>query len=51
MPLAGGITNQNFTVEDGGGRYVVRVGSDILVHGVVRAERVGREPCRACGGL
>ena len=38
FPLTGGITNQNFTVEDRGRRYVVRVGSDILVHGVVRAE-------------
>ena len=27
-PLAGGITNQNFKVEDGGRRYVVRVGHD-----------------------
>ena len=34
LPLAGGITNQNFRVEDRGRRYVVRVGSDIPVHGV-----------------
>ena len=26
LPLAGGITNQNFKVEDRGRRYVVRVG-------------------------
>ena len=37
VPLTGGITNQNFKVDDRGRRYVVRVGDDILVHGVVRA--------------
>jgi len=31
LPLTGGITNQNFTVEDRGRRYVVRVG-DINAH-------------------
>ena len=40
MPLAGGITNQNFKVQDRGKRYVVRVGSDIPVHGVVRANEL-----------
>jgi thiamine kinase-like enzyme len=36
QPLAGGITNANFLVEDRGARYVVRVGDDIPVHGVMR---------------
>ena len=40
VPLTGGITNQNFAVEDRGRRYVVRVGSDIPVHGVVRANEL-----------
>jgi 4-methylaminobutanoate oxidase (formaldehyde-forming) len=35
-PLAGGITNTNFVVEDAGRRYVVRIGGDIDVHGIVR---------------
>jgi len=35
-PLTGGITNLNFVVADGGGRYFVRVGEDIPVHGVMR---------------
>ena len=35
-PVAGGITNRNFAVEDGGARYFVRVGEDIPVHGVMR---------------
>jgi len=48
-PLAGGITNKNFIVEDRGRRYVVRVGSDIPVHGIVRANE-SAEPGSAPGG-
>jgi thiamine kinase-like enzyme len=36
-PLAGGITNTNFVVEDRGRRYVVRIGGDIPHHGIIRA--------------
>ena len=36
VPLAGGLTNDNFLVEDGGERYVVRVGGDIPAHNIVR---------------
>lgn len=36
QPLGGGITNVNFVVEDGGRKYVVRVGNDIPVHQVMR---------------
>lgn len=36
LPLDGGMTNQNFTVQDGGRRYVVRVGSDVPEHGLMR---------------
>ncbi len=35
-PLKGGITNANFLVRDAGERFVVRVGDDIPVHGVMR---------------
>jgi thiamine kinase-like enzyme len=35
-PLGGGITNTNFVVKDGGERFVVRIGDDIPVHGVMR---------------
>jgi thiamine kinase-like enzyme len=35
-PLSGGITNTNFIVSDGGYRFVVRIGEDIPVHGVMR---------------
>jgi thiamine kinase-like enzyme len=51
LPLAGGITNQNFTVEDRGRRYVVRVGSDIPVHGVVRANELAASRAAHLAGL
>jgi len=50
-PLAGGITNQNFAVEDRGRRYVVRVGEDILVHGVVRANELAASRAAHLAGL
>jgi thiamine kinase-like enzyme len=50
-PLAGGITNQNFTVEHAGRRYVVRVGDDILVHGVVRATELAASRAAHLAGL
>jgi thiamine kinase-like enzyme len=34
--LSGGITNTNFIVEDAGRKYVVRIGEDIPVHGIMR---------------
>lgn len=34
--LHGGITNENFVVADAAGRFVVRFGDDIPVHGVMR---------------
>ena len=51
LPLAGGITNQNFVVEDRGRRYVVRVGSDIPVHGVVRANELAASRAAHLAGL
>lgn len=35
-PLGGGITNTNFVVKDQGNKYVVRIGEDIPVHGIMR---------------
>ncbi|HUI16715.1 MAG TPA: choline/ethanolamine kinase family protein [Alphaproteobacteria bacterium] len=35
-PLKGGITNRNFLVRQRGERYVVRIGGDIPIHGVMR---------------
>ena len=51
LPLAGGITNQNFAVEDRGRRYVVRVGSDIPVHGVVRSNELAASRAAYLAGL
>jgi thiamine kinase-like enzyme len=50
-PLAGGITNQNFKVDDGGRCCVVRVGDDILVHGVVRANELAASRAAHQAGL
>jgi thiamine kinase-like enzyme len=50
-PLTGGITNQNFTVEDRGRRYVVRVGNDIPVHGVARANELAASRAAHLAGL
>lgn len=36
-PLIGGLCNANFVVGDDRGEYVVRVGGDIWVHGIVQA--------------
>jgi thiamine kinase-like enzyme len=35
-PLGGGISNHNFLVEDGGTRFMVRIGDDVEVHNVLR---------------
>ena len=51
VPLAGGITNHNFLVTDRGSRYVVRVGSDIPVHGVVRANELAASRAAHAAGI
>lgn len=35
-PLSGGITNTNFVVHDGGDTFVVRIGDDLPLHGIIR---------------
>ena len=39
-PLGGGITNTNFIVDDRGERFVVRVGDDIPIHGIMRFNEI-----------
>lgn len=51
VPLGGGITNHNFTVDDGGRRRVVRVGGDIAWHGIVRANELAASRAAAAAGL
>ncbi len=50
-PLTGGITNQNFVVEDGGRRYFVRIGDDIPIHGVMRFNELAASRAAAAAGI
>ena len=50
-PLGGGITNINFTVEDAGERYVVRIGEDIPAHGVYRVNELGAARAAHAAGI
>jgi thiamine kinase-like enzyme len=51
QPLPGGLTNMNFLVEDGGRRYVVRVGGDIAEHGIVRSIELAASQAAAAAGI
>jgi thiamine kinase-like enzyme len=50
-PLGGGITNTNFTVDDQGKRYVVRVGDDIPEHGVMRFNEISAARAAHAAGI
>ena len=50
-PLGGGITNLNFSVEDAGERYVVRIGEDIPVHGVYRVNELAAARAAQAAGI
>lgn len=49
--LSGGITNLNFVVEDGGGKYVVRVGGDIPLHQVMRFNELAASRAAHAAGI
>jgi len=49
--LSGGITNRNFVVEDGGARYVVRVGDDIPVHQILRFNEAAASRAAFAAGI
>jgi thiamine kinase-like enzyme len=51
QPLKGGITNANFLVEDGGERFVVRIGDDIPLHGVMRFNELAASLAAHAAGL
>jgi thiamine kinase-like enzyme len=51
VPLAGGLTNDNFLVEDGGARYVVRIGGDIPVHNIVRTTEAATSRAAYAAGV
>jgi thiamine kinase-like enzyme len=50
-PLSGGITNKNFVVEDGGRKYVVRVGDDIPVHQIMRFNELAASRAAYAAGV
>ncbi len=50
-PLTGGLTNTNFVVEDAGKKFVVRIGDDIQVHGVVRKNEVAASRAAYASGV
>lgn len=50
-PLGGGMTNINFLVEDRDRRYVVRVGADIPVHGVLRFNELAASRAAHAAGI
>ncbi len=49
--LKGGITNRNFLVRQKGERYVVRIGGDIPVHGVMRFNELAAAEAAFRAGL
>lgn len=51
QPLTGGITNTNFVVEDRGERFVVRIGDDIPVHGVLRSNELSAAKAAEAAGV
>jgi thiamine kinase-like enzyme len=51
QPLGGGITNTNFIVDDGGERFVVRIGDDIPIHGVMRFNEIAAARAAHAAGI
>jgi thiamine kinase-like enzyme len=49
--LRGGLSNVNFTVEDAGRKYVVRIGGDNEWHGVVRKNELAASRAAAAAGV
>ncbi len=50
-PLSGGLTNRNYLVRDARARYVVRVGADIPVHGIMRFNELAASRAAAAVGI
>ena len=50
-PLAGGITNLNFVVEDAGRKFLVRVGGDIPEHNILRSAELAASRAAHAAGL
>ncbi|MCF6232211.1 MAG: phosphotransferase family protein [Rhodobacteraceae bacterium] len=50
-PLGGGLTNLNFVVQDGTGKYVARLGQDIPEHHVMRFNELAASRAAHAAGL
>jgi len=50
-PLGGGITNTNFIVDDQGESFVVRIGYDIPIHGVMRFNEIAAARAAYAAGI
>jgi thiamine kinase-like enzyme len=50
-PLAGGLSNRNFLVRDGGGKFVVRLGEDVPEHSLLRRNEDACSRAAALAGL
>lgn len=50
-PLGGGITNMNFVAEDKAGKFVVRIGDDIPVHGLMRFNELAASRAAHAAGI
>lgn len=50
-PLGGGLSNHNFLVADAGARFVVRIGEDIRVHGVLRFNEIAASRAAHAAGI
>ncbi|MCX5520905.1 phosphotransferase family protein [Kaistia defluvii] len=51
QPLAGGLTNTNCLVEDRGRKYVVRIGGDMIEHGIIRTTELAASHAAAEAGI
>ena len=51
MPLLGGITNKNYLVADRGQKFVVRLGEDIPIHGVMRFNELAASRAAFAAGI
>src|SRR5512134_2094182 len=49
--LRGGLSNVNFVVEDAGRKYVIRIGGDNDVHGVVRKNELAASRAAYAAGV
>ncbi len=50
-PLSGGLTNENFVVDDDGEKFFVRLGRDIPIHGLLRFNELAASRAAAAAGL